>query len=509
MSLHNDLRPGNHLPGRLVSSEEADRRPGTTAALLLAGVVVLAMALRFWRLGEWNFQATEIFTLRDSLRPQFHNARPLGYLLNYYLVRPFMPLDEFGLRLLPAIFGALAVPAFYLVSRRLVGMRAAFLGMLLLAVSPLLISYSQLARYWSLVFLLSTIYPYALYLGVRERNRRALALGFVTGVLAVLAHPVSALLVVGPGLVMATRLRREHLTRLWSQKVVRWTALFLVILAGVIAVRLIPILQSWIAEHDENPGSGQFLVRPRGAPGVKQIVYLLAFVESLTLPLALSAAVGIYQLWQERDRSVPLFLASLAVFPIAFLTLISLRTPVSTYYLLPTVPVFYMGAGVFLDRLFQVDWKLRPRWLMPSTVAVIILAAGAPTLMSDYRNGRRYTFRDAAHWLDERLAPGDAIFSDQPLVLAHYLPGRKVDRLRYNVDPLKESVRALGESGGGGVWIVAPGLSHALRTNLKQGGLINWIYDNCQLRNTVGLGRVDFRQQYLQVYRCPPAPSPR
>jgi hypothetical protein len=23
----------------------------------------------------------------------------------------------------------------------------------------------------------------------------------------------------------------------------------------------------------------------------------------------------------------------------------------------------------------------------------------------------------------------------------------------------------------------------------------------------VGVGRIDFRQQYLQVYRCPPSPS--
>src|SRR4051812_32765035 len=142
--------------------------------------------MRFWRLGEWNFQATEIFTLRDSLRPQFRNPRPLGYLLNYYVVRPFMPLDEFGLRLLPAIFGVLAVPTFFFVARRLVSERAALLGAFLLTVSPVLISYSQLGRYWSLVFLLSTVYPYALYLGLRDRNRRAVVLGIVTGILGVL-----------------------------------------------------------------------------------------------------------------------------------------------------------------------------------------------------------------------------------------------------------------------------------------------------------------------------------
>src|SRR5438552_1952244 len=126
----------------LVSSEDTEPRSAAGSAALLAGLIVLALVLRFWRLGDWNFQATEIFTLRDSLHPKLSNPRPLGYLLNYYLVRPFLPLDEFGLRLLPATFGLLAIPAFYLVSRRLIGIRAALLGTLLLTVSPVLVLYS-------------------------------------------------------------------------------------------------------------------------------------------------------------------------------------------------------------------------------------------------------------------------------------------------------------------------------------------------------------------------------
>lgn len=472
---------------------------------VLAGLIVLALLLRFWRLGEWNFQATEIFTLRDSARPQFRNPRPLGYLLNYFLIRPFMPLDELSLRLFPALFGVLAVPSFFFVARRFVSERAALLGTLLLTINPVLISYSQLARYWSLVFCLCTVYPYALYLGVRDGNRKALILGVVLGILAVLAHPVSALAVVGPGLMMVGSLRGERLKALWNQKAVRWGALVAMVLIAVAAYRLVPILHRWIAEHDENPGSGQFLVRPGRAVGVKQIVYLLAFVDGLTLPVALGAVVGLYVLWRER-RDLAVFLLWLAAVPIAFLTLISMRTPVSTYYLLPVVPVFLIGAGVFLDRLFEVDWKVRPAWLFPAAIVALVVAFALPTLISDYRNGRRYDFRAAANWLHEKATPGDVAYSDQPVVLTHYLSGMDVERLRYNTEPLQQSLEKVegGGHGRGALWIVAPGLSHALRTNLKQGGLITWIYGNCQLETTVGNGRVDFRQQYLQVYRCPP-----
>jgi mannosyltransferase len=488
-------------------NDDAARK--STASLLLTGLIALAFVLRFGQLGEWGFDSDEIFMLRDSITVRLTNPRPLLYFLNHFLVVPFLPLDEFGIRLLPAVFGVLAVPVFYFVSRRLLGTRPALFGTLLLTLSPLHVIYSQFGRYWSLVFLLSAVYPYALYIALRERSRRALVLGLVTGVLATLAHPAAVLLVGGPGIwLVVTYMRPRYLKQLWAQRSVRWGILVGVIVAAALLARFIPILYGWISEHDENPGSGQFLLR---APPriLKPVVYLLAYVEGLTIPLVLTGAVGIYLLWQERDRVLALFLASLVVFPLVFLCLIMFRTPVSTYYLLPAAPVFFMGAGIFLDRVSELDWRLRPRWIAPATLLVLVLVPGTPTLVSQYLNGRRFDFKGVAQWLEPRLTPGDVIYSDQPVVLNHYLTGTEVQRLRYNIAPLSESVRAARESGpGGALWIVAPAPAHAFRTNLKQGGLIRWIYDNCQLSNTVGRSRVDFRQQYLQVYRCPPAPAP-
>ena len=113
-------------------------------ALLLFGIIAVALFLRFWRLGDWGFEATEIFTLRDSITPpRFRNPRPLIYFLNYYVVRPVVPLNKFGLRLLPGIFGVLGVPVFYLVARRLVGTTAALFGAFLLAVSSIHVYYSH------------------------------------------------------------------------------------------------------------------------------------------------------------------------------------------------------------------------------------------------------------------------------------------------------------------------------------------------------------------------------
>jgi hypothetical protein len=492
-----------------VSQEAAEQRSGWNPAILLAGLAIVAVLLRFWRLGDWSLDSDETFTLRDSVRIDHRNPRPLLYLLNHFLLGPVVPLDEFWLRFLPAVFGVLGILAFYFVASRLVGRRAALFGALLLTFSGLHVYYSQFARYWSLVFLFSAVYPVAIYLGLREHNRRMLALGIITGVGAVLAHPASVLLLGGLGpTILASYLRPDRLNQLKSHKTIIWLGLFVTLLVLIVGVRFVPMLRGWISAHDTGRTTSEFLLHVPAKPGVKQIVFLFGFVESLTLPLVLTGALGIAWLWQERDRWLAVLLTSMIIFPITFLVLLSLRTPVGVFYLVPTIPIFFIGAGVFLDRVSALNTGLAPRWLLPATLTLIILGAGAPTLISQYRDGRRYDFRRAASWLKERLGPGDVVFSDQFKVVAHYLPGTDVRRLSADTSRLMQSVRVLHQSGRQStMWIIAPAPAHAFRTNPKVAGLRRWMYTHCQLTLTTGVGRMDFRQYYLQVYRCPPAAS--
>jgi hypothetical protein len=488
----------------MVNTGPTGRRAGHAAALVVIGLTAIAAVLRFWRLGDWGLEGDEIFTLRDSLRPRLINPRPLIYFLNHYLVQPVMPLDELGLRVLPALFGVLAVPTFYLVARRLVGTRAALFGALFLTVSAVHIYHSQYARYWSLVFLLSAVYPYALYLGIVERDRRAFVVGIVTAILAVLAHPVAVLLVGGIAAWLAlTYLRGDSLIRLWGQPTFRRGAVVAGVLAVVIGLRFVPILQRWISSHDSGTRVKEHLLHLPGRPGVKQIAYLMSYVDGLTVPLVLAGMLGVYLLWRGRNRSLGLLLACLAVLPVLFLTLLSFRTPVSTSYLLPAVPPIFIGAGVLLDRVAALEVVERPRWALAALITLAILHSGLATLVSQYRDGRRHDFRGVARWLDQRVAPGDVVYSDQAKVLSHYLEAPDAKPLVG--DP---AVLARAAAQANGLWIVKPyTAAGGHRTNPKIDALKRWIYDHCELRNTIGVARLDFRNNELQVYRCPTEPA--
>jgi uncharacterized membrane protein len=499
-------------PPRPEASIELEQRRASTDRLhwiILAALIVIAAGLRFWRLGHWGFEGDEVFTLQDSVRLIPDNPRPLLYLLNHYVVYPFHPLDELGLRLLPACFGVLAIPALYWVSRKLVGARAALMASLLLVFNPLHVYQSQYARYWGLVFLLSAVYPFAIFVGLRDRNLRMLGLGLLVAVLAVLAHPVSLFLICGLGIWLMTQVRREHLTRLWNRKAVRWAAAISAILAVVVALRFVPILLEWVSIHDDKKRVSDHLLSLPGRIGVKQAGMLLAYLEGLTVPLVLTAALGFYLVWLRGERSLALLLSCLFAAPVALLLLLSLRTAVSVTYMISTAPAAFIGAGVALDRLSRLDWELRPRWLLSATWAAIIIVVGAPSLLSQYRDGRRQDFRGAARWLQKHLSPGDQIYSDQFRTMRLYLPSAGIHHLSAESASLAQALDGIETSRPPGtLWVVMPYSARGgHRTTPKLESFKDWIYGHCQLSETVGVARLDFRHNELQIYRCPPATS--
>jgi hypothetical protein len=117
-------------------------------------------------------------------------------------------------------------------------------------------------------------------------------------------------------------------------------------------------------------------------------------------PVAQREAPWIPAHWQTRDRSLALLMVCLFTFQYIFLSLVRVRAPISTFYLVPTLPLLFNGAGFFLDRLAAMEWSARRSWIISATTALFVVAAGAPTLVSQYMDGRRWDFRGVARWLE-------------------------------------------------------------------------------------------------------------
>jgi mannosyltransferase len=137
-----------------------ERPRGVVVAV--CGLMVLGAVVRFYGLahqGLWFDEANTAQLVRYSpghmlgLIPQTESTPPLYYMVAWVWVRVFGN-DAAGLRSLSAVAGVLVVPVAYAAAAELVGRRAGVICAALAACNPFLIWYSQEARsYQSLVLL--------------------------------------------------------------------------------------------------------------------------------------------------------------------------------------------------------------------------------------------------------------------------------------------------------------------------------------------------------------------
>jgi len=122
--------------------------------LLVAGVTLLGAAFRFYKLGLIPFVVegdggrigqVALSTARGALANPFATWESMGagYLQGIALSMLAFGRSLFALRLLPAIGGSLAVPALYLLGRRLFGPRVALIAAILLATSHSHVHFSR------------------------------------------------------------------------------------------------------------------------------------------------------------------------------------------------------------------------------------------------------------------------------------------------------------------------------------------------------------------------------
>ena len=202
---------------------------------MLAGIVVLAAALRFATLdvqSYWFDEATTVHLLRMGLGdmlaaiPDSESTPPLYYVAAW-LWTQVLGTGEVGLRSLSALAGTATIPVVYAIGARAVSSRAGLVAAGLAAANPLLVWYSQEARAYALLVLLAALTLLVLPRALERPSARNLAALATLAALAVATHYFAAFLVVPEALWLLHRLR--------SRAVVPVAAV------GVVALALLPM----------------------------------------------------------------------------------------------------------------------------------------------------------------------------------------------------------------------------------------------------------------------------
>jgi hypothetical protein len=135
-----------------------------TEHLALGAILLVGLALRLYRLDTYGFWGGEIHTIFHSVRPieqipaafrDFTAHPPLWFIMTGYLLRMD---DGVGLVRLPAvILGILAIPICYRLFRRSVEPKWALLSCWMLAILPISLRWSQSARMYIALMVLSAL----------------------------------------------------------------------------------------------------------------------------------------------------------------------------------------------------------------------------------------------------------------------------------------------------------------------------------------------------------------
>jgi len=154
-------------------------------SFLLLLILLVSAGLRCYRLDYQSFWNDEIITYDDSKHqlsriisnPYDPNIPPLYYLITHFIMD--LGDKEWILRFPSVLFSVLSVFLFYLVLNNWLGRKHGLMGALVMALSPFHIWYSQEARPYALLILLSLLSLWLLQLLTKNPRQRGLRIAFV------------------------------------------------------------------------------------------------------------------------------------------------------------------------------------------------------------------------------------------------------------------------------------------------------------------------------------------
>ena len=396
--------------------------------LTVLGLIVLAAAARFYMLGEiprvldgdeGRVGLAAQTTVLGELANPFALWDNFGalYLQAINLSLKFFGPTPFGLRLVPALGGILAVPAVYLFARQIGGRQVAFIAAFLIAVSHTHINFSRIA---SVAYIHGTwLVPFELYFLLSGLEKRQAWRTALSGVILAMhfsvyltAQVVTAMILVY--MLICAVFLRAWFRDLWRQVLAFWGGLLITLLPELVYVIRTPeqflnrlaqdgtFNTGWLA--DTMAATGHSAVQVLGERVIHAFLALiyypaLDFYGSPTPMLSMISAsmfllgLGLSLWWTRSPRYLLLngnfWAATLAV------GIFAVPPSADSYRMLMALPAALIMAAVGLNHVFEylgLGWEKARGAYVASVGAVLasLLIFNLWTYYGDFAGQCRY-----------------------------------------------------------------------------------------------------------------------
>jgi mannosyltransferase len=469
----------------------------------LALITLFGAALRFYKLGAWSFWIDEIYTINHALAhfstpqlileniPPSRNWIPVSVMLSAPVFNAWT-VNEFSARLVAAIFGVITIPALYFPIKNIFNTRVALITVLLLAVSPWHLEWSQNARGYTSLVLFSWLAVFAFYFGL-EKDRPSSFLWFYIflylaaseRLVAVFILPALALYLLAVKFSPIEKpigLRARNMYILLAPFLLFAVyEIFNLINSGgsITGAILIEIINTFFGKPIENP--------------LAQTIFQ---VFKLGVPLfAFSLLSGVY-VWRQKTRSGWLFVLS-AMVPFFFVILLTPFMFTEERYALVSLPAWLVLAAIGIDELLVMIKKFKMSLALG--LLFVLLADGMGTNLLYYRvnHGNRWDNRSAFAIVQANVQEGDMVVTTFSEIGNYYL--MRDDVVRWD-DIHKDTVM----NGGQRVWfVIIPDMTWFSGTE----DFYWWVSHYTRLIRTLYIRTVD--NTNLEIYLYDPTAGPQ
>lgn len=484
------LEPGRRgwLAERLARSVAAG--PATTLTwvqiAILSTAFTVAVLLRLHGLGSWPLEADEIFTYHRAFELDRLNARPFYFLIQR-LVLEIFPHEELYMRLPAFVFGIAGVWATWVLGRRLFGATAGWIAVVLVAISPWHIYASQFARYWSLVYLISTLVYMLLPDAVDRDGRRTYLAVLALILVGALSHPTTVFPLVGFVLGL-------HLVRASGDVAWRWPSrrAWITLWAPLAAVALLGLGALAVTGHlgaFRNGESRGLIVTLRLAPAMAQ------WASPEIVAAAIAGGIGLF-VTRPADRRWAAMALLGAATGTGLLLLASFKTAVYSDYGLSILPLAFATIGGAVQRLGEAVGGRTARVVVGA--CVFVLAAGVlPGTVSHASDGTRLDPRPAHAYIRAAMDRGfhAPVYAQVLKLHRFYAPTIPFAELPRKPERLE---RTLTQAGG--LWLI--GFYHKEGMVLVGDGIEDWIRAHCHSVLQTQRPRLDYRVYRVELHWC-------
>ena len=390
---------------RVLSRFEQNR---TSQLLLLLLVLAIAAALRLYKLGEWSFWGDEWITVRRSLtlfeeglrRTSFSLIVTRGFL-------SFLGVDEWSARLAAAVVGIASIPLVYALATRAFDRRVALVAILLLAISPWHIYWSQNARFYTTLLLFFTLSLFFFYFGLEEDRPSLLILSLVFLGLAVQERLIAAFL--GP--ITAGYVVLLILLRFPKPSGLRFRNLALFFGPGIVAA-LAVVYETFFLRVARWENAFTFVNN-------NPFWLLGGVVFYVGIPVTCLSVAGALYLLQQKNRA-GLLLALASIIPLGGVLILSfMQFTANRYVFVSLTSLIILASVAVIELIRHVD---KGKYLAFAVLAIVLLGGlGDNLLYYRYQHGNRDNWRDAFALIERRAEAGDMIITTHRELADYYL----------------------------------------------------------------------------------------